>query len=146
MGGEQLTVSDVLNKLSDRDRSVREAAFHAVGTGFGERIKLFGLITNTLAKDKAISDAWRKLPAPGQFPQPRQHGRGRGGGRAGPTAVASDYGRLAHRYYALKAKWLGLEKLQLWDRNAPLPNDDDSQVPWPEAQRRVLDGVWRVQP
>ena len=54
------------------------------------------------------------------------------------TAVRADYPRLAHRYYTMKAKWLGLPKLQHWDRNAPLPDDDDRQIDWPEARERVL--------
>ena len=54
------------------------------------------------------------------------------------TAVRADYPRLAHRYYTMKAKWLGLPKLQHWDRNAPLPDDDDRQIAWPEARERVL--------
>ena len=37
--------------------------------------------------------------------------------------------RMSHRYYALKARWLGLEKLQHWDRNAPLPDDADRDRP-----------------
>ena len=40
----------MLNKLSDRDRAVREQAGHAIGTAFGERVKLFSLITNTLGE------------------------------------------------------------------------------------------------
>ncbi|MBE7220480.1 MAG: oligoendopeptidase F, partial [Caulobacteraceae bacterium] len=53
-------------------------------------------------------------------------------------AVTDDYGRLSHRYYAMKARWLGLPKLQHWDRNAPLPGDDDAGIPWHEARARVL--------
>ena len=30
--------------------------------------------------------------------------------------------RISHRYYAMKAKWLGQDVLDYWDRNAPLPN------------------------
>ncbi len=65
------------------------------------------------------------------------------------SAVTAGYPRLAHRYYAMKAKWLGLPKLQHWDRNAPLPEDEDQQIPWDEAQaagagrlRRVLARIW----
>jgi len=54
-----------------------------------------------------------------------------------------DFPRLSHRYYALKAKWLGLEKLQHWDRNAPLPGDDDRTIGWPEARQTVLDAYGR---
>ncbi len=62
--GEPLTVSAALNKLSDRDRSLREDAAKAVGSVFGERIRLFSLITNMLAKDKEVEDSWRRYPHP----------------------------------------------------------------------------------
>jgi oligoendopeptidase F len=137
VGDEELTVSAALNKLSDSDRAVREAAGKGVGLAFGEREKLFSLITNTLAKDKEILDTWRKYPRPGS-------GRNRGNMvedevvDALVTAVVADFPRLSHRYYAMKAKWLGLEKLQHWDRNAPLPGDDDRVIPWDEARNQVL--------
>ncbi len=136
-GTEQLTVSDVLNKLSDRDRAVREQAGHAIGTAFGERVKLFSLITNTLAKDKAIGDAWRKYPRPGSS-RNRSNMVEDEVVDALVSAVTADYGRLSHRYYAMKAKWLGLPRLQHWDRNAPLPGDDDRAISWDEARTRVL--------
>ena len=135
--GEPLTVTDALNKLSDQDRSLREEAGRAVGAAFGERIKLFGLITNTLAKDKEIIDGWRHYPRPGSS-------RNRANMvedevvDALVTAVQDSYPRLAHRYYAMKARWLGLPKLQHWDRNAPLPDDDDREIDWSEARDRVL--------
>ncbi len=135
--GETLTVSDVLNKLSDRDRSVREAAGRAIGAAFGERVKLFSLITNTLAKDKAITDGWRHYPRPTSS-RNRANMVEDGVVDALVTAVSSDYGRLSHRYYAMKASWMGLPTLQHWDRNAPLPGDDDRTIPWEEAQQRVL--------
>ncbi|MFO1024120.1 MAG: M3 family oligoendopeptidase [Acetobacteraceae bacterium] len=134
---EALTVSEALNKLSDRDRSVREAAGKAVGATFQNNVRLFSLITNTLAKDKEIEDAWRHYARPGSA-------RNRANMvedevvDALVTAVRSSYPRLAHRYYQMKAKWLGLDKLQHWDRNAPLPNDDDRRISWDEARDRVL--------
>jgi oligoendopeptidase F len=137
LGEEEQTVSGVLNKLSDADRSVREAAGHAIGAAFGERQRLFALITNTLAKDKEISDSWRHYARP-------TSSRNRANMvedevvDALVAAVTADYGRLSHRYYAMKAKWLGLEKLEHWDRNAPLPDDDDRSIPWDEARNRVL--------
>ena len=135
--GEELTVSGALNLLSDQDRAVREAAGHAVGEAFGRNVRLFSLITNTLAKDKEIIDNWRHYPRPGSY-------RNRANMvedvvvDALVAAVTDSYPRLAHRYYALKAKWLGLPRLQHWDRNAPLPGDDDREIPWPEARAQVL--------
>ncbi len=134
---EDLTVSDVLNRLSDRDRAVRERAGRAIGQAFGERVKLFGLITNTLAKDKAVEDSWRRYPRPGSA-RNRSNMVEDEVVDALVTAVTGDSPRLAHRYYAMKARWLGLEKLQHWDRNAPLPGDDDRAITWDEARNRVL--------
>ena len=137
VAGEDLTVSTALNKLSDADRSVREAAGRAVGESFGRNIRLFSLITNTLAKDKSLDDTWRGYPRPGSF-------RNRANMvedevvDALVAAVSANFKRLSHRYYAMKAKWLGLEKLQHWDRNAPLPGDHDQLRSWPEARDVVL--------
>ncbi len=137
LGGEELTVSAALNKLSDRDRSVREAAGHAIGKAFAENIRLFALTTNTLAKDKAITDAWRHYPRPGSY-RNRSNMVEDEVVDALVAAVTADFPRLSHRYYLMKAKWLGLEKLQHWDRNAPLEGDADTEVSWPEATSRVL--------
>jgi oligoendopeptidase F len=145
VAGEELTVSSALNKLSDRDRDVRAAAAKGVSAAFGEKVRLFSLITNVLAKDKEIIDGWRHYPRP-------TSSRNRGNMvedevvDALVTAVTESFPRLSHRYYAMKAKWLGLPKLQHWDRNAPLPDQDDATIPWPEATRRVLDSYAAFSP
>jgi oligoendopeptidase F len=137
LGGEELTVSAALNKLSDRDRAAREAAGRAIGEAFGGNIRLFSLVTNTLAKDKEVIDTWRHYPRPGSY-------RNRANMvedevvDALVSAVRADFPRLAHRYYLMKAKWLGLPKLMHWDRNAPLPDDDDRTIGWDDARERVL--------
>ena len=137
LGGEELTVSGVLNKLSDADRSVREAAGRAIGEAFGGNIRLFSLVTNTLAKDKEIVDTWRHYPRPGSY-RNRSNMVEDEVVDALVTAVRADFPRLSHRYYLMKAKWLGLPKLMHWDRNAPLPDDDDRTIEWNEARERVL--------
>jgi len=145
LGGEELTVSAVLNKLSDGDRSVREAAGKAIGAAFGERVRLFSLITNTLAKDKEIIDTWRHYPRP-------TSARNRANMvedevvDALDTAVRDEVPRLSHRYYQMKAKWLGLPKLMHWDRNAPLPEDDDREIGWNDARERVLSAYGAFSP
>ncbi len=138
IGSDRLTVGEALNRLSDPDRGVREQAAHAIGTLFAGNIRLFSLITNTLAKDKEITDGWRHYPRPGSA-------RNRGNMVEDEVvdalvgAVTADYARLSHRYYTLKAGWLGLDKLEHWDRNAPLPGDEAGTISWEEARRRVLD-------
>ncbi len=143
--GEELTVSAALNKLSDRDRSVRADAAAAIGDVFGRNIRLFSLLTNTLAKDKETVDTWRRYKRP-------TSSRNRSNMvedevvDALVTAVTADYGRLSHRYYQLKAGWLGLDKLEHWDRNAPLPDDQDREIPWGEARDRVLSAYGAFSP
>jgi oligoendopeptidase F len=142
---EKLTVSAALNKLSDHDRGVRQAAGTAVGEAFAERIKLFSLVTNTLAKDKEIVDTWRHYPRPGSE-RNLSNVVEDSVVDALVSAVVADFPRLSHRYYKLKAGWLGLEKLQHWDRNAPLPGDDDKAISWDEARNCVLGAYSRFDP
>ncbi len=138
VAGTALTVSEALNKMSDRDRDVRAAAAAGISAAFAEKQKLFSLVTNTLIKDKQIADEWRHYPRPGSY-RNRSNMVEDEVVDALVGAVRQSYPRLAHRYYALKAKWLGLPKLMHWDRNAPLPDQDDSVIAWPDATRRVLD-------
>ncbi|MFL5254648.1 MAG: M3 family oligoendopeptidase [Rhodopila sp.] len=145
VSGEKLTVSDALNQLSDPNRGVREAAGKAVGKAFGDNIRLFSLITNTLAKDKEIEDTWRRYERPTSY-RNRSNMVEDEVVEALVTAVRGSYPRLSHRYYQMKAKWLGLPKLQHWDRNAPLPNDDDRLIEWPEAEKQVLDAYGAFSP
>jgi oligoendopeptidase F len=145
IGDEQLTVSAALNKLSDHDRAAREQAAHAIGAAFKDREKLFSLITNTLAKDKEIVDNWRHYPRP-ESERNLSNVVEDEVVDALVSAVVADFPRLSHRYYKLKAKWLGLEKLQHWDRNAPLPGDDDKRIAWQEARRTVLGAYGNFDP
>ena len=138
VGGEEMGLEATLNLLTDHDRTRREQGAKALAKVFQGNIKLFSRIHNTLAKEKAIEDGWRKMPTP-------QTGRHLSNDvepevvQALRDAVVAAYPRLSHRYYALKARWLGLDKLQVWDRNAPLPTETPRTIPWPEAQATVLD-------
>ena len=135
--GEALGSAEALNLLSDKDRDVRREAAQALGTVLGENVRTFALITNTLAKDKEIEDQWRGFERP-------ISARNLGNRvedevvDALIAAVEAAAPRLAHRYYALKARWMGVDRLDYWDRNAPLPEDDDRTVGWDEAISTVL--------
>ena len=135
--GEALGSAEALNLLSDKDRKVRKEAAQALGTVLGENVRTFALITNTLAKDKEIEDQWRGFERP-------ISARNLGNRvedevvDALIAAVEAAAPRLAHRYYALKARWMGVGRLDYWDRNAPLPEDDDRTVGWDEAMSTVL--------
>ena len=134
--GQEVSVSAALNQLSDRDRAKRQAAAQGVSDAFQSRIRLFGLITNTLAKDKEVMDNWRRYKRPASARNLSNMVEDEVVD-ALVEAVCASFPKLSHRYYAMKAKWLGLEKLQHWDRNAPLPSDADSTIAWPDAVAQV---------
>ncbi|MCH8092303.1 MAG: M3 family oligoendopeptidase [Proteobacteria bacterium] len=135
--GKDLTSAEILHLLSDNDAKVREAAALSLGKVLGENAPVFALITNTLAKDKEIEDRWRKFPRPTSARNLSNLVEDEVVD-ALISAVKGAYPKLSHRYYALKARWFGVERLQYWDRNAPLPEDDDRQTPWDEARDKVL--------
>lgn len=134
--GEAMGIEATLNLLTDSDRAQREAGARALAETFTDRAPLFARVHNTLAKEKEIGDRWRGLPTP-------QTGRHLANHvepevvEALRNAVVAAYPRLSHRYYNLKAKWMGLETMEVWDRNAPLPMEETRIVGWEEAKRVV---------
>jgi len=136
--GEPLNLEATLNLLTDQDRSKREAATYALADVFQKNIKLFARVHNTLAKEKEVEDRWRKMPTPQTARHLSNHVEPEVV-EALRNAVVSAYPRLSHRYYALKAKWLGLDRMQTWDRNAPLPMEMTRTVSWDEAEKTVMD-------
>jgi oligoendopeptidase F len=145
LDGQTLNETELLDKLLEPDRALRERAGRAFAEGLAGEQRLFALITNTLAKDKRIEDEWRGFARPvssrnlANFVEDEVVD-------ALATAVRESYPKLSHRYYALKARWLGLDKLAFWDRNAPLPGGVEPLLPWAEAQRIVLDAYASFSP
>jgi oligoendopeptidase F len=135
--GKELTIEPVLNLMQDPDERTREKAAIAFGAGLKENLRTFALITNTLAKDKEISDRWRgfKDVADARHLANRVE---REVVDALVGAVRAAYPRLSHRYYRLKAKWFGKPALKHWDRNAPLPHVPAKTYPWDDARDIVL--------
>ncbi|WP_306222549.1 M3 family oligoendopeptidase [Bosea beijingensis] len=143
--GEELTLELTLNKLQDSDGEVRRKAAEALSTVFRKELRIFALITNTLAKDKEISDRWRKF----EDVADSRHLANRVEREvvdALVAAVREAYPRLSHRYYRLKAKWFGREELDFWDRNAPLPQVEQRTIPWTEARETVLSAYGAFSP
>ena len=145
LNGEEKPLTDTLNQLTDSDCGTRMAAGKALANGLRGSERLFATITNTLAKDKEIEDRWRKFDNPAHS----RHLANRVETEvveALVDAVRDSYADLAHRYYALKAKWLGVDKLEWWDRNAPLPEGSDRWFSWDEARTTVLDAYHSFEP
>ncbi|OYX41965.1 MAG: oligoendopeptidase F [Rhodobacterales bacterium 32-67-9] len=134
---EPMSLEATLNLLSEPERDRREAGARALAQVFGENVKLFARVHNTLAKEKEIEDRWRKMPTPQTARHLSNHVEPEVV-EALRNAVVAAYPKLSHRYYALKAKWMGLDKLQVWDRNAPLPIEEKKTVGWDEARGMVM--------
>jgi oligoendopeptidase F len=143
--GKELTESEILHLLSDHDGDTRRKAAQVLGEVLGGSAKIFSLVTNTLAKDKEVEDRWRGFARPissrnlANFVEDDVVD-------ALISAVKGAYPELSHRYYKLKAKWFGVEQLDFWDRNAPLPDEDDRTIPWAEAERTVLEAYGAFSP
>ncbi len=135
--GEDLSLEPTLNMLQDPSPARRQAAAEALAKTFKDNLRVFTLITNTLAKDKEISDRWRGFEdiADSRHLANRVE---REVVDALASAVRDAYPRLSHRYYAMKAKWLGMDVMNHWDRNAPLPETPQAVIGWEEAKNTVL--------
>jgi oligoendopeptidase F len=131
--------------LSDRNPETRKAAAKVVGDVFGKNARLFAHITNTLAKDKEIEDRWRGFKRPISSRNVANLIEDEVVD-ALIAAVRGAYPTLSHRYYRLKARWFGVEALPYWDRNAPLPDDEDRTFAWSDAQRIVLEAYAAFSP
>jgi oligoendopeptidase F len=143
--GRELTEPEALDLLSDKDPEIRREAAQTIGEVLGRNTRTFALITNTLAKDKEIEDRWRRFPRPissrnlANFVEDEVVD-------ALIAAVRDSYPRLSHRYYTLKARWFGVEELPFWDRNAPLPEEEERTISWSEAEETVLSAYGAFSP
>lgn len=143
--GQELSIEPTLNLLQNHDPAKRKAAAQALSKTFAKNLSVFTLITNTLAKDKETFDRWHKF----EDVADSRHLANRVEREvvdALVAAVREAYPRLSHRYYAMKAKWLGTEQMNFWDRNAPLPQADTRTIPWDEARQTVLTAYGKFSP
>src|SRR5271156_220916 len=137
VGRDELAIEPALNLLQDRAPAKRKASGQALAKTFKANERSFALITNTLAKDKEISDRWRGF----EDVADSRHLNNRVEREVVDALVSSvraAYPRLSHRYYRLKAGWFKQKKLAHWDRNAPLPFAAPGSIAWPDAKHMVL--------
>ena len=143
--GDALTIEGTLNLLTDPDRPTRQAAAEELARVFAANIRTFARVHNTAVKEKEIMDRWRGMPT-------AQTGRHLSNDvepevvEALRDAVVAAYPKLSHRYYNLKRKWLGLDVMQVWDRNAPLPLEDPKTVTWGDARATVMNAYAEFDP
>ncbi len=143
--GKTRNLTETLDLLQHSDRKLRRSASRAISKELGTRLPLFTLVMNTVIKETVISDRWRGFATP-QAARHLSNDIEADVVEAMLTSVTGTYADTSHRYYRLKARWLGLRKLKEWDRNAPLPMVSDTQITWPEARDQVLTAFGHFSP
>ena len=143
--GRDMTSAEALHLLSDADPARRRAAAKEIGAVLARNARVFALVTNTLAKDKEIDDKWRRYPRPISARNLSNRVEDEVV-EALVSSVRAAFPRISHRYYAMKARWFGVEVLDHWDRNAPLPRVVEPEIGWGRARDIVLDAYARFSP
>lgn len=143
--GKEYNDAEISKLLLDKNPLTREKAGKEINRVTKENAALFSYIYNMIIKDKSISDNKRGFKSPISSKNLAN--------RVEPEtvvaltdAVKKNYANLAHRFYKLKAKWLGVEKIQYWDRNAPLPFSDDTHYSWNDSVKIVMDAYNKFSP
>jgi len=142
---EHLTLPETLNRLSDPDAARRKEAAEGLALALEERTPVLALALNTLAFEKQVEDRWRRYATPAQS-RHLANEVDADAVEALEAAVVESYPRLSHRYYALKAKAMGRETLDHWDRNAPLDTAEPVRYDWSQARTVVLDSFAELAP
>jgi len=143
--GRDMTSAEALHLLSDADPARRRAAAKEIGAVLARNARVFALVTNTLAKDKEIDDKWRRYPRPISARNLSNRVEDEVV-EALVSSVRAAFPRISHRYYAMKARWFGVDVLDHWDRNAPLPRVVEPEIGWGRARDIVLDAYARFSP
>ncbi|WP_334161793.1 M3 family oligoendopeptidase [Phenylobacterium sp.] len=145
VGKETLTLSEALNRLSSPDPGLRKQAAMALAKALGDRAPTLALCLNTLAFEKQVEDRWRKYPDPAAG-RHLANEVDAASVDALEQAVVEAYPSVSHRYYRLKARVMGREALDHWDRNAPLDTAPPRLYSWDEAKGLVLESFADLAP
>lgn len=134
--GARTTLEEALARQQSHDRDVRRTSATAITEALLPGIRTRAFIYNMLAQDKATDDRLRSFDHWLQSFNLSQEASDESVD-ALVTAVRNRY-ELVHRWYAIKARIFGIEKLAYYDRNAAV-TDDDAEMEWNEAEHVVLD-------
>ena len=143
--GTHVSEAEIIDMMLDPDPECRKKAGLSRSKILAENNRLMALIINTIAKEKSVDDRWRGFKHP-------TSSRNLANDVEDDVVVAlaqtvtDAMPSLTHRYYALKAQWMGEEKLNWWDRNAPLPGEDARVFEWDEAKAIILDAFGDFDP
>ncbi|MEX2659450.1 MAG: M3 family oligoendopeptidase [Acidimicrobiales bacterium] len=136
LDGEPATLEAGLSRLQSHDPLVRKAAAEAVTAGLEPGLRTRAFIFNTLLHDKAVDDRLRGYPS-WLSSRNLSNEASDDSVQALVEAVRSRYD-IPRRWYALKAKVLGVERIADYDRMASLATSD-VRISWDDARDLVLE-------
>lgn len=145
VGKKTYTTAEVFDLLSSSNPATRKAGAMEVSRVLQSKASTFSLVTNTLAKNKAIDDKWRGYARPISSRNVANQVEDEVVDALIGT-VKENYKDLSHRYYKWKAKQFGKKKLDWWDRNAPLPKQPETKYGWDESVELVLSSYMAFSP
>ena len=144
-GKDALSLSEALNLMSDADAGRRKAAAQGLTRALEAQAPILGLCLNTVAVEKQVEDRWRKFATPADSRHLANEVDAQSVA-ALEAAVVDSYPRTSHRYYALKARLMGVARLNHWDRNAPLTQEAPRRYSWGQARSLVLESFAALAP
>lgn len=133
-GPQKLSLQEILAKLYDPDRDTRRLAAEGISVGLKDNAKLLTFVFNTIVLDHQSDSRLRNFSSPMASRNLANETTDQVV-NALISATERHYD-LVQRYYRLKGKLLGLDKLYDYDRYAPLFSDMPS-CDWPTARRIV---------
>lgn len=143
LDGKELTEQEILSKLHQPDRELRKRSAAALTEGFQNLNRSLTFIFNTLLADKATNDKLRGYKS--WISSRNLSNEIKDETVEHLVSAVTDAYPLAQRYYKLKARLLGLDQLQDYDRYAPLLKNE-STIAWEQAQETVLQAYGRFHP
>ncbi len=143
--GKEYADAEMDEFFHSSDPEVRAKAGKEINRVTKQNEYLFTIVTNTVAQSKDVDDKWHKFDKPVSARNLSNNVEDEVV-EALATSVKNNYADISHRFYDMKAEWLGLDKLEYWDRNAPLPFGSDKKYSWDEAKKIVLDAYREFSP
>lgn len=140
-----LSLAEILNKLSSTSGADRELASKELGKVLSKNIKTFVFIYNIILKDKQIEDEYRGFKNPIDYRNTANFIE-KEVVESLINTVKENYADVSHRYYKIKAKIFGVSSLKYWDRNAPLPFNNDISFTYKQAKEITLESYHNFHP
>lgn len=143
--GKKYNDAELSKLLLDQNAQTRMKAGSEMNKVLKENSHLMTFIYNMIMKDKAVEDDKRGFKTPVSARNMSEDVSDKSVEVLAET-VKKHYKDIAHRFYKLKAKWLGVKKINYWDRNAPLPFAKDQTYTWEQAVEIVLNAYKEFSP